>query len=189
MGGKNTELVTISSSSGSSPPRDQSPCLLYLLHWQADSLPLSHLGRLFKQIKPHNSQLVPSSSFSFLLHKTFKKDLNFNNIASDFSFYFCFSFFFLLCLITLGILVPTISSLTKDHTMLPAVKCRVLTIGLPGNPQFYMIFPITLIFCVATSRFVSPLCRWQQFFPPGCPKRTFRDWLLPVTSRERLNPQ
>ena len=36
------EWVTISSSGGSSQPRDQtcsSPCVLWLLHWQEDSLP------------------------------------------------------------------------------------------------------------------------------------------------------
>ena len=38
------EWVAISSSRGSSQPRDQSnPHLMSLLHWQADSLPLSHL--------------------------------------------------------------------------------------------------------------------------------------------------
>ena len=39
------EWVAISSSRGSSSPRDLNPCFLCLLHWQADSLPLSHLGR------------------------------------------------------------------------------------------------------------------------------------------------
>ena len=37
------EWVAISFSRGSSPLRDWT-CLLQLLHWQADSLPLSHLG-------------------------------------------------------------------------------------------------------------------------------------------------
>ena len=35
------ECIVISYSRGSFPPRDQTPCLL---HWQADSLPLHHLG-------------------------------------------------------------------------------------------------------------------------------------------------
>ena len=35
------ERVVISFSKGSSQPRDQIPHLLHLLHWQADSLPLS----------------------------------------------------------------------------------------------------------------------------------------------------
>ena len=43
--GRTLEWVAISSSRGSSWPRDLNPCLLCLLHWQADSLPLSHLGR------------------------------------------------------------------------------------------------------------------------------------------------
>ena len=38
------EWVAISSSRGSSQPRDWKPCLLHLLHWQEDSLPLSHMG-------------------------------------------------------------------------------------------------------------------------------------------------
>ena len=38
------EWVAISSSRGSSWPRDRNPRLLCLLHWWADSLPLSHLG-------------------------------------------------------------------------------------------------------------------------------------------------
>ena len=35
------EWVAISSSRGFSWPRDLNPCLLYLLHWQADSLSLN----------------------------------------------------------------------------------------------------------------------------------------------------
>ena len=38
------EWVDISSSRGFSQPRELNLCLLGLLHWQADSLPLSHLG-------------------------------------------------------------------------------------------------------------------------------------------------
>ena len=37
------EWVAISSSRGSSQPRDRIH-LVHLLHWQADSLPLSHMG-------------------------------------------------------------------------------------------------------------------------------------------------
>ena len=37
------EWVAISSCRGSSPPRHQTH-ILWLLHWQVDSLPLSHLG-------------------------------------------------------------------------------------------------------------------------------------------------
>ena len=40
------EWVTISFSQGSSQPRDQNLRLSYLLHWQEDFLPLSHLGSL-----------------------------------------------------------------------------------------------------------------------------------------------
>ena len=38
------EWVAISSSRGSSQPRDQTQCLLHLLQWQEDSFPLGHLG-------------------------------------------------------------------------------------------------------------------------------------------------
>jgi len=38
------EWVAISFSRGSSQPRDRTYGLLHLLHWQADSLPLSHWG-------------------------------------------------------------------------------------------------------------------------------------------------
>ena len=38
------ERVAISFSRGPSWPRDQTPYVLYLLLWQADSLPLSHQG-------------------------------------------------------------------------------------------------------------------------------------------------
>ena len=38
------EWVAISSSRWSSQTRDQLPCLLHLLHWQADSLPLAPPG-------------------------------------------------------------------------------------------------------------------------------------------------
>ena len=42
------EQVAISSSRVSSRLRDQ--CLLHLLHWRANSLPLSHLGNPFKKV-------------------------------------------------------------------------------------------------------------------------------------------
>ena len=38
------ELVVIFYSRGSSRPKGRNPRLLHLLYWQADSLPLSHLG-------------------------------------------------------------------------------------------------------------------------------------------------
>ena len=41
------EWVAISSSGGSSPTQGSNPCLLCLLHQQVDSLPLSHLERLY----------------------------------------------------------------------------------------------------------------------------------------------
>ena len=43
------EWVAISSSRGSSQPREWNPCHL---HWQADSLLLSHLGSPTVQVKP-----------------------------------------------------------------------------------------------------------------------------------------
>ena len=38
------EWITMPSSRGSSQPRDGNPCLLHLLHWQADFFPQCHLG-------------------------------------------------------------------------------------------------------------------------------------------------
>ena len=38
------EQVAISYSRGIFPTQESNQCLLNLLHWQADSLPLSHLG-------------------------------------------------------------------------------------------------------------------------------------------------
>ena len=43
------EWVAISSSRGSSLTQDSSQSLLHLLPWQADSLPLSHLGNTFRR--------------------------------------------------------------------------------------------------------------------------------------------
>ena len=40
------EWVAISSSRGIFPTQGSNPCLLRLLHWQADSLPLCPLGSL-----------------------------------------------------------------------------------------------------------------------------------------------
>ena len=42
------EWVAISFPRGSSQPRDRT---MHLLHWQTNSLPLSHLGSLFYHIK------------------------------------------------------------------------------------------------------------------------------------------
>ena len=50
------EQVVISYSRGSSQPRDGNPHLLCLLHWQADSLPLSHLGSPFALFKNKKGQ-------------------------------------------------------------------------------------------------------------------------------------
>ena len=48
------EWVAISSSRGSSQPRDQK-YLLCLLHWQVDSLPLNHLGSIIWYVCPPKS--------------------------------------------------------------------------------------------------------------------------------------
>ena len=42
--GKNTEVGCHFLLQGIFPIQGSNPCLLYLLHWQADSLPLSHLA-------------------------------------------------------------------------------------------------------------------------------------------------
>ena len=45
------EWIAISSSRGSSQPKDQTR-LLRLLHWQVDSLPLSHMGSSDMYVTP-----------------------------------------------------------------------------------------------------------------------------------------
>ena len=45
--GKNTGVVAISFSRGSSQPRDQTHVSCISRHWQADSLPMSHHGSLY----------------------------------------------------------------------------------------------------------------------------------------------
>ena len=59
--GKNTEWVAISFSRGSSWPRDQTPHLLHLLHWQAGSLPLA---------PPQGKQLSDENWDSILLGRS-----------------------------------------------------------------------------------------------------------------------
>ena len=40
---------------GDLPDLEINPCLLHLLHWQTDSLTLSHLGALFNKIRNSNT--------------------------------------------------------------------------------------------------------------------------------------
>ena len=51
--------IAISSSRGSSGPRDRS-CILRLLHWQAGSLPLSHQGA---QLSTYHSLILRAFMF------------------------------------------------------------------------------------------------------------------------------
>ena len=46
---KNTEVGCHFFLQGIFLTQGSNPCLLWLLHWQADSLPLSHLGSPFKE--------------------------------------------------------------------------------------------------------------------------------------------
>ena len=48
------EWVAISSSRGSSSTQGLNPCLLWLLHWQVNSLPLSHLGNPAVDVRSKN---------------------------------------------------------------------------------------------------------------------------------------
>ena len=57
------EWAAISSSRGSSQPRDQTPVSWHLLHWQASSLPLSHQESL-KEVDSKKT-IQGSSSFMF----------------------------------------------------------------------------------------------------------------------------
>ena len=65
------EWVAISSSRGSSQPRDQS-CVSYLLHWQAGSLPLVLSGTAlsrFRSIFSRQSPTSPTKSYKVLDQK------------------------------------------------------------------------------------------------------------------------
>ena len=54
------EWVAISSLRGSSWPRDRTPCLLCLLHWQAGSLPLAPFGTPLIPLQIRSDQLLRS---------------------------------------------------------------------------------------------------------------------------------
>ena len=54
------EWVAIFYSRGSSWPRGSNQGLLHLLYWQADSLPLRHLGRLNRVVKSPRYEIFPS---------------------------------------------------------------------------------------------------------------------------------
>ena len=83
------ERMTISSSRGSFWPRDWSnPCLLWLLHWQVNSLPPSHLGSPYIYISI-------CIYFSLLLFQIFtsvfntgRKKWNFSEKSKDIQFFF-----------------------------------------------------------------------------------------------------
>ena len=61
------EWAAISSSKGISPIQGWNPGLLRLLHWQADSLPLSHLGSPFNVDKC--CQFIFQKAGRFTLHQ------------------------------------------------------------------------------------------------------------------------
>ena len=65
--GKNTEWAAIPSSKGISPTQGWNLCLLRLPHWQADSLPLSHLGSPFNVDKC--CQFIFQKAGQFTLHQ------------------------------------------------------------------------------------------------------------------------
>ena len=78
--GKNTRVGCHVLLRGIFPTQGLNPCLLQLLYWQADSLPLSHLGSLLTSITspisnllfycPRSSNLRTQSSIhSLLLHE------------------------------------------------------------------------------------------------------------------------
>ena len=61
--------IAISCSRGSSPTQEANPRLFYLLPWQADSLPLCHLGRsfIFSQAPRTVNDIVISQKMYFLI--------------------------------------------------------------------------------------------------------------------------
>ena len=61
--------VAIFSSRGSSLTQESNPCLLHSLHWQAGSLPLSHLGSLEPKIASLQNKILrwPEANKQFSL--------------------------------------------------------------------------------------------------------------------------
>ena len=105
------EWVATSSSRGSSPPRDWTHISLHLLHWQADSLLLSHLGsacarahtHTHRQIKPFRNLITLLYIYYFIMvdckgkwfyvkAKFFPKKLNIILTVYVFIFYICVYF-------------------------------------------------------------------------------------------------
>ena len=75
------ECVVISSSRGISPSQGSNPCLLHLLHWQADSLLPCHLGSWYESLvvgifkfceKIHVTEHSPAPSAGVASDKTYE---------------------------------------------------------------------------------------------------------------------
>ena len=83
------ELVTMPSPRKSSRPRDQTPCLLCLLHWQSGSLPLAPPGKpyLLYNITQFFEVFrdIWQTSHSDLLPLFFNDLSNYSSIRSSFS--------------------------------------------------------------------------------------------------------
>ena len=83
------ELVAVPSPRESSRPRDQTPCLLCLLHWQAGSLPLAPPGKpyLLYNITQFFEVFrdIWQTSHSDLLPLFFNDLSNYSSIRSSFS--------------------------------------------------------------------------------------------------------
>ena len=67
------ERVAIFSSRGSSQPRDQTHISGVSLHWQMDSLPLSHLGSPISQIKKLSHEIYHIKFNMLMFLMTFYK--------------------------------------------------------------------------------------------------------------------
>ena len=76
--GKNTRMGCHSLLQGIVPTQGSNPCLLCLLHWQLDSLPLCHLGSLLPQAKKkklkNRAAICKSLAFITLLYCSWSLD-------------------------------------------------------------------------------------------------------------------
>ena len=64
--GKNTEVGCNFFFQGIFPTQGSNPCLLHLLHWQIDSLPLSHMGSPRTSHPPHQKLVTTLYSLLFI---------------------------------------------------------------------------------------------------------------------------
>ena len=84
--GKNTGAVCPSLLQGILQTQESNPNLLGLLHWWADSLPLSHLENPVASILPYNCKWRTIGSHLLILIKSSDWKLNFKTLGLKFHY-------------------------------------------------------------------------------------------------------